>query len=423
MSNFINNCIFTKYGFARINSRLIDDLSTDFNFSKIKIGNSDITLDENLTDLTSTVYEIIVENIEKVNGTVKITATIPDTVKGFNIRQLGLYETINDVDYLFAYASVNTIKPDNLDYELFMEIDFNLAVRNLYPTLPEISVTDYNYANITEKDISTYNLLYVSINLERCIYGNATKLGYNKAQIYYLKELSNKYIQNNYNNISKFIKLLNYINSSDILGSYYFNKTFNEIYKINDLKNDDSYLDSSNKLFTSANDGIIFNDSAFSINAKLKINSIDNDFTIFNKVDDRSSKRYFSFDFEDNNLKFTIYSVGGEFSIYHEVNAFNLRKILNKDNNYTFMYNGDSLNPQIKLYINGEEESVIEEDISFDGLNESVNDVTFKNYKYSEITGDEEKVGDIDYGSILFINRELTENEILYIKNLNNNIN
>jgi hypothetical protein len=143
MANFISKGILVNYGLKRM-LELLKDNSSNINFSKIKIGDgngNNITLDTSLTEMINPVYTLPISNIILGNKITTFIATIPDSIKEFNIKEIGLYETRSNKDYLIAISPVNLNKPAYVNYDLIIEVHYNLDISNV----------DYNLISIVVK--------------------------------------------------------------------------------------------------------------------------------------------------------------------------------------------------------------------------------------------------------------------------------
>jgi hypothetical protein len=204
MANFISKGILVNYGLKRM-LELLKDNSSNINFSKIKIGDgngNNITLDTSLTEMINPVYTLPISNIILGNKITTFIATIPDSIKEFNIKEIGLYETRSNKDYLIAISPVNLNKPAYVNYDLIIEVHYNLNISNVDYNLISIGVKTGVYPPKSLINNFDTDVLYKMKDiLEEIVALNNNALT-NLSNPYNIDNVFNKFIEYNENLIN-----------------------------------------------------------------------------------------------------------------------------------------------------------------------------------------------------------------------------
>jgi hypothetical protein len=204
MANFISKGILVNYGLKRM-LELLKDNSSNINFSKIKIGDgngNNITLDTSLTEMINPVYTLPISNIILGNKITTFIATIPDSIKEFNIKEIGLYETRSNKDYLIAISPVNLNKPAYVNYDLIIEVHYNLDISNVDYNLISIGVKTGVYPPKSLINNFDTDVLYKMKDiLEEIVALNNNALT-NLSNPYNIDNVFNKFIEYNENLIN-----------------------------------------------------------------------------------------------------------------------------------------------------------------------------------------------------------------------------
>ena len=205
MAEIVNNdkltLILTQYGLNRIAAAIADPF-LNLNITKIKFGSGDNYeyYTPNATqyslkgplDLEFYIYkkELLEDEI-----TISFYTVVPESISGFEIREVGLYETVNGVDQLFAIGTCQPfIKPSVTD-NYFISIDYYIFLKaaNFSLVYEQISL-DPEHALITEPDMEELmkSFLFAHANLINQIGNNSRIIGYNRATQLYEKVKKNK---------------------------------------------------------------------------------------------------------------------------------------------------------------------------------------------------------------------------------------
>lgn len=211
----------TEYGNERI-AKAMSDPSVDLHITKIKLGSGEnneyYKADSKQTALKGDLgLEFYVLNKELLEDdlTISFYTIIPETVGGIDIREVGLYETVNGVDHLFAISSQQPfVKPTMAD-NYFISIDYYifLKAQNFASVYSQITL-DTEHALVTEFDLEEMmrTFLFSNANLINQIGNNSRIVGYNRATQLYDKINENKnsysYITL-YKNYSSFLGIFN----------------------------------------------------------------------------------------------------------------------------------------------------------------------------------------------------------------------
>lgn len=193
MSTIVNNdklnLILTQYGLSRI-AEAVENPSLTLNITKIKLGNGrneeyyepSPTQESLEGDLGVELY-IYDKALLEDQETISFHTVISDNIGGFDIREVGLYETVGDEDKLFAISTQQPfVKPTtadnyfiNIDYYIFLKIT---NVKNIYDQI----VLDSNYALVTEPNLEELmrTFLFAHGNLINQIGNNSRIIGYNR---------------------------------------------------------------------------------------------------------------------------------------------------------------------------------------------------------------------------------------------------
>lgn len=122
------------------------------------------------------------------DNVVVLTVTIPETLSGFDIREFAIYETVNNVDYLFAICTMQAVPKPSVSTNHRIAVQFNARLQsemlaNAYDQI--VLDPNNNFATVEELNSFQENLLFVETNLAEQISNNARIIGYNRPQQLY----------------------------------------------------------------------------------------------------------------------------------------------------------------------------------------------------------------------------------------------
>lgn len=205
MAPIVNNdkltLLLTQYGLDRIAEAMAEP-SLNLNIAKIKFGNGEnneyYTPSEAQTSLKGDLgleFFIYKKELLEDNLTVSFYTIIPENIGGFDIREVGLYETVNGEDKLFAIGTCQPfVKPTTAD-NYFITIDYYIFLKaaNFASVYDRITL-DSEHSLVTEPDMEEMlrTFLFSSANLINQIGNNSRIIGYNRATQLYERINENK---------------------------------------------------------------------------------------------------------------------------------------------------------------------------------------------------------------------------------------
>lgn len=351
MSNFLYDTIFTNYASSKLANKLAGSASP-LNLIVIKIGDGDNTLSVNKSSLSSAMYTLNVTDAVVSDNSVIFTAEIPEAIKGIKITEIGLFDVSDGRERLFSYSKVDAVKPEDLGYQLVVELNLTLRTVNFNPELLHVQVTESESA--TKRDYSALEdtFLYIETNLERIIDYNTTEIGKFLPQVIYKNEQALSEILKGSSFASRYFNILNMF-GSQVKDCYFISDENFLYYSINDMANSNAYVDIYSNQIKTYGDFINFsgqNTLAFTV--KLGKNEIN--VPIINKIsDDEIQDPYFTFNLINGEyLEFKLY--GDE--IYSFKCYLSIQELINIQENYntyTIVLNSMGA-PSANFYINDE---------------------------------------------------------------------
>ena len=203
MAEIVNNdklaLILTQYGLSRVAEAMADP-SLNLNITKIKFGSGNnfeyYTPSEAQTSLKSPIanaeFYIYKKELLEDQLTVSFYTMIPENIGGFDIREVGLYETTYEGDKLFAIGTCQPlVKPTTVD-NYFIAVDYYIFLRAAnFASVYDQIVLDSEHSLVTEPDMEEMmrTFLFSNANLANQIGNNSRIIGYNRAtQLYEIIE-------------------------------------------------------------------------------------------------------------------------------------------------------------------------------------------------------------------------------------------
>ena len=389
---FIQNTIFTDYALNKINEYLYHNIELHentlvnktednlefnpetsvnsvienteapplpFNFTKVIISDQFSALTTDTKKLANEVYELPVTKVEMTSDSIfTIHSSISADIIDLKIWQLGIYETIDGEDKLFAFGNLDTYKP-NTDYELIINLEFNLETLQFYKGKLNLEIREPEHVSIAEGQKVSYTFADISEYLKFTISRNKEALIGDRDGFYPIQESFNEEKTNK--NINKcFMDVWEYNNTLNSKFGEYLNDTFmfqdENILDctISNLHNDDSKLTVVNGEFESNNDTIKFGKNGGTL---MLIGKYINDSSIIlNKVNKTTKEYNFKIEMLGNILTVTI-NGGIDSYLKYTLEINNIEKMYNNEMSYIIT----SDNSSIYCYINGElQEGIIE---------------------------------------------------------------
>ena len=224
------NFILTQHGLNRVTEAL-ENPNVTLNISKIKVGDANFEYyepTENQPDLIHPInggeFYIIEKELLEDNLTVSFHAVIPETFQNVEIREVGIYETIDNVDYLFAVSTQQPLLKPLIDLNYLISVDYYafLKVQNLSEIYDQIILNPDNQM-VTEKNLENLmsTILFTENNLMNQINGNTKIIGLNRAQQLYLNILENRKNFGYYSIETNYSSLLSSLNNENEIFSYW----------------------------------------------------------------------------------------------------------------------------------------------------------------------------------------------------------
>lgn len=389
---FIQNTIFTDYALNKINEYLYHNIELHentlvnktednlefnpetsvnsvienteapplpFNFTKVIISDQFSALTTDTKKLANEVYELPVTKVEMTSDSIfTIHSSISADIIDLKIWQLGIYETIDGEDKLFAFGNLDTYKP-NTDYELIINLEFNLETLQFYKGKLNLEIREPEHVSIAEGQKVSYTFADVSEYLKFTISRNKEALIGDRDGFYPIQESFNEEKTNK--NINKcFMDVWEYNNALNSKFGEYLNDTFmfqdENILDctISNLHNDGSKLTVVNGEFESNSDTIKFGKNGGTLMLVGKY--INDSGIILNKVNKTTKEYNFKIEMLGNALTITI-NGGIDSYLKYTLEINNIEKIYKNEMSYIIT----SDNSSIYCYINGElQEGIIE---------------------------------------------------------------
>ena len=225
--------ILTNYGLTRIAEALSDNTVT-LNLSKIKVGTGDnneyYAPSEDQTELMGPIqngsFYIIKKELLEDELTVSFLTVIPEGFGGYDIREIGLYETTeNNEDKLFAICTQQPLVKPKALYNYLMSVDFYIFLKsaNLANVYEQIVLNPDNML-ISEEDLQELmtSMLFTQGNLSVQIGKNSHVIGLNRPTQLYEQIVSNRDALGYTAITGNFSTLGSFAGSSNIMGYWVF---------------------------------------------------------------------------------------------------------------------------------------------------------------------------------------------------------
>jgi hypothetical protein len=378
--------IFTSYGLTRITEALADS-TVQLNLTKINVGDSNGNYykpTESQTSLVNQVDSFYIHEITQntSTNTVTFSTIFTENSSGYDIREIGIFETVNNVDYLFAISTQQPIvKPPVADgYAIAIDYSANLISTNLSSVYNQINIDAQNsYIKEGALDELTNTVLFSSANLSQQISDNTKIIGYDRPTQLSQQMKFNQTLLINAVRGNVFTNLITNVGYENIYNLWMFNTSnkTSQDYSIPTLSSNGinlslnksivnfnsgymglaEYLDISDNnyfIITQQNNFNLINtatskDTPFTLFISLNFNSLSSTNTIINKCNPASNLYEFSITKNsDNSLTIVLYTDKNNYITAKSSgnNYFN-------SNNHVIMitYNGNSLNPVITGYV------------------------------------------------------------------------
>lgn len=466
---YTGTLILTDYGQGRLLQRVGEDFTLDDNNEPVLDGtfspynlNSIVLGSKINTAYPSSIaimgeeaqaFEITSENIS-VDGATALINTELEISNNMVIQEIGIFETVDGVRRLFAYASgFSMVKNEDLSYSLVIDLDLMLTFTNSHYDQYEVSLGEAGYALSPVVPELEKCITNVHLDLERCIEKNAKVIGYFTPQVFFKKHQEMMSTVYNSLMLSRYEKIINKVGIDDMTDCFYYPTDMDEYhYVIRNLQDNDSQMVVDGELQKCNKDNIDMNGAA-SILVTAKLGSLTKNGVIIGKMDPNRDEYYFDFRIVDGALQFTIYcyDTDGEFGVSHygedekklvghyrikyTPTAEELASFIENEVMFAFLYNGDIDNPVIRFFRGTEEitttrhpdspeNCLIIDNFNYIGPQVRYRDrTTLRNYTQTVATSDYEEpmiyvLPDVTITTVMAFNREITLDEIIYLSSV-----
>ena len=352
--SFVQNTILTKYALNRLDSYLYNyspiydkqggRIDTpiklpDFHFTKVVISNDFSKLDELTEKLANEIYVLPIDKIEQNGNIFTIYSTISADIFGLKIQQVGVYETIDGVDHLFAFGNIDSYKPP-ADYHLEINLEFNIENVQLYRDKLNVQIIRPDVVPVDDANKVVYAFADVTEILQHTIKRNHDEFGSQPIQVGFDKEIERRIVE------KQVLDMLLYTNSLSIAtptNAFHLDKTDLLTYKLTNIAKDNSYLTVDNGKFISTNDSCSFLSKGTLV---LQGNFVSQPSIILNKITEDGTKFNFKLETENNKLIFTLSGETG--TMTYTVPIVQWGNVSSSNYVHSFTFNGN----EIHYYLN-----------------------------------------------------------------------
>ena len=156
---------------------------------------------------------------------VELNITVPETLANFDLREVGIYETIDNVDHLFAVCTMQPIPKPSTDTNHYNAIQlkavfYSKALTGAYEQI--VLDPNNNFATVDELNTFEENLLFVEANLAEQISNNSRIIGYDRPQQLYEQIVNDKVKYSNFAVSTTYANMLNIAELNDISSFWVF---------------------------------------------------------------------------------------------------------------------------------------------------------------------------------------------------------
>ena len=263
MTNIVNNdkliFILTNYGLQRI-AEALHDPTVVINITKGKVGNANgeyYEPNETQVSLINPIpngeFPIIQKELLEDNLTSSFLFKMPESFGNCDIREVGLYETVDDIDYLFAIGTHQPIVKPSVNYNYLIFIDYYIMLKasNLANVYDQIVINPDNQI-ITELDLQNLmsSIVFTQGNLSNQIEKNSHLIGLNRGTLLY-ENIRNSQESYSYTSAAElFSNLARISGSNNIFSFWVFNYSYKNVadHAIVDLSINKNNLSCNNSL-------------------------------------------------------------------------------------------------------------------------------------------------------------------------------
>lgn len=253
---FTGRLILTNYGKMRTLQRIAEGVNfTCFNFTSIALGDKlNNTYTSKISELGNETlkFPISNENVFQYKNTVTIETNL-DLEGEVIMQEIGLFETIENEEHLFAYASgFSMVKKASISYDLVVDLSLSLSFENEHYSKFDAVLDDSEYALAPSMNRMFISLTEAQMDLERCIEINARELSYNKAQAFMLEQQKVSNTLRNILLLGRYQKTISKLGIESMTDCFYYPSEKPVNYIIKNLKDEtsDQYEDVNKNRYT-----------------------------------------------------------------------------------------------------------------------------------------------------------------------------
>lgn len=144
---------------------------------------------------TKNLVEETDDNGNVITRVVELSVTVPENLSNFDIREMAIYETVDEVDHLFAICTMQPIPKPSTETNHYVSaiLTARLQSEMLADAYDQIVLDpSNNFVTIDELNAFQENLLFVETNLAEQISNNSRIIGYNRPQQLYEQLIADK---------------------------------------------------------------------------------------------------------------------------------------------------------------------------------------------------------------------------------------
>lgn len=223
--------ILTEYGLGRV-AEALADTTVNIYLTKIKVGNADYEYyepQESATNLKGPIdgeFPIIEKDLLEDGLTISLHAVFPESLNNCEIREVGIYETVNGEDHLFALSTQQPLLKPSLALNYFSTVDYFafLKSQNLADIYDQILLNPDDQL-VTQEDLGNLmrTIAFTEGNLMEQINGNSRVIGLNRAEQLRQKVEKNREEFGYITTYNIYSLLLNEVKAENIFGYWVFN--------------------------------------------------------------------------------------------------------------------------------------------------------------------------------------------------------
>lgn len=160
-----------------------------------------------------------------ITRVVELTTTVPENLGAFDIREMAIYETIDNVDHLFAICTMQPIPKPTTETNHYISaiLTARLQSEMLADAYDQIVLDpSNNFVTLEELNAFQENLLFVESNLAEQISNNSRIIGYDRPQQLYEKLIADKKKYSSFAVSTTYANALSIANMHDIKSFWVF---------------------------------------------------------------------------------------------------------------------------------------------------------------------------------------------------------